>query len=127
PALVLALFTDSLTLPFLPAGVTFALVVAVVYVAIQNFEAVVVVPRVMGGSLNLHPLVIIVGVLAGASLAGALGVILAAPIIASMRVIGQYIYGKLLDKPPFPTAPPREGEQDGGFDGLRRIRRWIMV
>ena len=107
PAALLALFNQSTTLPFLH-GATFVLVVIVAYTLIQNFEAVVVVPRVMGGSLNLHPLVIIVGVLAGASLGGALGIILAAPLIASLRVIGQYIYGKLLDQPIFLDERPRQ-------------------
>ena len=126
PAALLALFTQSSTLPFLH-GATFVLVVIVAYTLIQNFEAMVVVPRVMGGSLNLHPLVIIVGVLAGASLGGALGIILAAPIIASLRVIGLYIYGKLLDEPIFLDERPRQSEPGDGLGGLRRIRDWLVM
>ncbi len=106
PAALLALFSQSSTLPFLE-GPTFAIVVIVAWVAIQNVESILIVPRVMGDSLNLHPVVIIVGVIAGASLAGTLGVILAAPVIASLRVIGQYLYGKLLDRPMFIDPPPR--------------------
>jgi predicted PurR-regulated permease PerM len=111
PAALLALVSQSETLPFL-SGVPFALVVVVVWTVIQNIEALVVVPRVMGDSLDLHPVVVMIGVLLGASLAGALGVILAAPMIASVRVLGQYLYGKLTDTPPFverakaPPAPP---------------------
>lgn len=104
PAALLALSSQSSTLPFLE-GPTFAIVVIIVWTLLQNIEAVILVPRVMGESLNLHPFVVMVGVLAGASLAGALGVILAAPVIASARVIGQYIYGKLTDKDPFPPPP----------------------
>jgi predicted PurR-regulated permease PerM len=107
PALILALASQSATLPFLE-GLSFALAVIVVWTAIQNIEAVILVPRVMGGSLNLHPVVVMIGVLAGASLAGALGIILAAPVIASGRILGQYIYGKLTDRSPFP--PPLPGK-----------------
>ena len=105
PAALLALFSQSSTLPFLE-GPAFAIVVILAWIAIQNIEAIVVVPRVMGDSLDLHPVVIIVGVIAGASLAGTLGVVLAAPVIASLRVIGQYIYGKLLDKQMFVEMEP---------------------
>lgn len=106
PAALLALSAQSATLPFLE-GTAFAIVVIVVWAILQNIEAIVLVPRVMGGSLNLHPFVVIVAVIIGASLAGALGVILAAPAVASLRVLGQYIYGKLLDQDPFPPPKPR--------------------
>ncbi|MBC7812869.1 MAG: AI-2E family transporter [Burkholderiales bacterium] len=104
PAALLALFSQSSTFPFLE-GVSFALAVVVVWTLLQNVEAVILVPRVMGDNLNLHPFVVIVAVIAGASLAGALGVILSAPLVASGRVLLTYIYGKLTDRDPFP--PPR--------------------
>jgi predicted PurR-regulated permease PerM len=103
PAALLAFSSQSTTFPFLGGG-TFALVVILAWSIMQNIEAIILVPRVMGGSLNLHPFVVIVAVLAGASLAGVLGIILAAPVVASLRVFGQYIYGKLMDTDPFPTT-----------------------
>lgn len=106
PAALLALTGHSSTLPFLE-GAPFAIVVIIVWAALQNIEAIILVPRIMGGSLNLHPLAVIVGILAGASLAGVLGIILAAPMVASLRVFGQYIYGKLMDREPFPLRQPR--------------------
>jgi predicted PurR-regulated permease PerM len=106
PAALLALTGHSSTLPFLE-GAPFAIVVIIVWAALQNIEAIILVPRIMGGSLNLHPLAVIVGILAGASLAGVLGIILAAPMVASLRVFGQYIYGKLMDRDPFPLRQPR--------------------
>ncbi|GAB4520133.1 MAG: hypothetical protein OHK0046_29930 [Anaerolineae bacterium] len=101
PAAFLALVSESGTVPFL-SGIPFALVVIVVWTGIQQLESIFLVPRVMGGSLNLHPVVVILAVIAGASLAGALGVILAAPFTASARLLGQYIYGKVFDTDPFP-------------------------
>jgi len=106
PAALLALTSQSSTLPFLE-GVPFAIVVVVAWAALQNIEAIILVPRIMGGSLNLHPFVVIVSIIAGASLAGVLGIILAAPMVASLRVFGQYIYGKLMDRDPFPLRKPR--------------------
>lgn len=103
PAALLALVSQSNTLPFLE-GPTFALVVIIAWTVIQNIESLFIVPRVMGGSLNLHPVVVLIGVLAGASLGGALGVILAAPVIASVRLLGHYVYGKVTDQEVFPTT-----------------------
>jgi predicted PurR-regulated permease PerM len=103
PAVLIALVSESGTFPFL-SGLPFALVVILVWTGIQNLEAIFLVPRVMGGSLNLHPVVVILGVITGASVAGALGIILAAPFIATIRVAGQYLYGKIFDTNPFPQS-----------------------
>jgi predicted PurR-regulated permease PerM len=102
PAVIIALLTQSSTFPFL-SGLPFALIVAGTYVVIQQVESYYMVPRVMGGSLNLHPVVVIIAVVVGASVAGALGIILAAPLTATLRLVGTYIYGKLFDIDPFPT------------------------
>ncbi|MFQ3567829.1 MAG: AI-2E family transporter [Aggregatilineales bacterium] len=108
PAALLALVSPSSTLPFLEGGL-FVVVVIIVYGAIQNIESYILHPRIMGGSLELHPYAVIVAVIIGASLAGAVGVIFAAPALATLRLILGYIYAKLLDRDPFPErryVPP---------------------
>jgi predicted PurR-regulated permease PerM len=107
PAALLALFSTSTTIGGL-GGITFMIMVIVVWFLIQNIQAILVTPRVMGDSLNLHPFVILLAVLAGASFGGALGVILAAPMVATIRLFGQYIYGKLFDTSPFPEPRTEE-------------------
>lgn len=85
----------------------YALLVLGLMIVIQQLENNLLVPRIVGGALDLHPILVIVGVFMGAALAGILGAILAAPIVASLKVLGQYIWRKLFDLPPFPdTAPP---------------------
>lgn len=49
----------------------------------------VVSPRVMGRSMELHPLAAIFGVLAGGEMAGVLGVYLSIPVMASLRIVWQ--------------------------------------
>lgn len=106
PPTILALVSQSATLPFLQGG-GFALVVLLTWVIIQNVVLFVITPRVMGDTLHLHPFVILVAVMGGASVGGALGVILAVPFVASARLFLYYTYGKLTDQNPFP-APSRE-------------------
>ena len=47
----------------------------------------VISPRIMGRSLELHPLAAIFGVLAGGEIAGVLGVYLSIPVMASLRIV----------------------------------------
>jgi HAD superfamily hydrolase (TIGR01549 family) len=98
---LIALTLGSTWLPVSNLG--FALIVLGVYVVLGQFQNLYIVPRVVGRQIDLHPLVIIVGVLAGAELMGILGMLLASPTIASLRVLVGYAFNKLLDQDPFPT------------------------
>ncbi len=91
--------------------------VAVAMIVIQQIENNVLVPRIVGKALDLHPLITMVAVLMGASLAGILGAILAAPVIASIKLLGAYAWRKMLDLPPFAdtleddtTPVPQDGQ-----------------
>jgi len=86
----------------------YALVVLALMAIIQQLENHLLVPRIVGGALDLHPIIVIVGLFIGASLAGILGAILAAPLIASIKVLSQYAWRKLFDLPPFPVDEPFE-------------------
>ncbi len=108
PAVLIALFMGSVYLPL--SNFWFAVLVLGIYVVIQQVENAYLVPRIMGRRMQLHPVVIFVGVLAGGALAGALGVLLAAPAVGSLRVLLTYIYAKLLDQEPFPPLPDEGGE-----------------
>ena len=109
PAVLIAYFQGSTYL--LLSNGWFALLVIGLYVVIQQLENNILVPRIIGRSLNLHPLVVIVGALAGANLAGILGMFLAAPILASLRIVGNYVHSKLLDLEPFPVQEDIEGPE----------------
>ena len=113
PAVLIAYFQGSTRLPL--SNFWFALLVIGLYVIIQQVENNFLVPRIIGRRLNLHPLVVIIGAIAGASLAGILGIFLAAPTLATLRVLARYIYCKLLDLDPFPEEaeePSEPAEQE---------------
>ena len=110
PGVLIAIFLGSSWLPI--PNLWFALVVGLTYFLLQQFENLYLVPQVLGSRVRLHPAVVIIGVLAGFQLGGILGVLLAAPTIASARVLLGYAYGKLFDAEPFsPIAAPRERSQ----------------
>jgi predicted PurR-regulated permease PerM len=86
----------------------YALLILGLMIVIQQLENHLLVPRIVGGALDLHPIIVIVGLFMGASLAGILGAILAAPLIASLKLVGNYAWRKLFDLPPFPDEEPIE-------------------
>jgi predicted PurR-regulated permease PerM len=105
PAVVIAFLQGSTHLTI--SNFWFAVLVIGLYVIIQEVENHYLVPRIIGRSVNLHPVVVLFGVLAGASIAGILGIFLAAPVLATIRVIVQYAHRKMLEVPmlPVPAAP----------------------
>jgi len=104
PAVVVALLNGSSWLPV--SNIWFAVLIIALYIVIQQVENNYLVPRILGEQLDLHPLAVLIAVLAGASLAGVLGIFLAAPVLATVRVLASYAYSKLQDQDPFPPQPP---------------------
>lgn len=101
PALLVAFFNGSSWLPVSNAFLT--LIVLVVYTLVFQLDQVYIIPRFVGRRVQLHPGLVFVASVIGAAQAGVLGVLLAAPIVASARLLGGYIYDKLLDQEPFPS------------------------
>ncbi len=95
PAVFIALFQGSANWAIEPT--IFALIVILVYFAIQQLENHVIVPNVLGASVNLPPVLILAGTIVGASLAGVLGIFLAAPVIATARLFFQFILRNLFE------------------------------
>jgi HAD superfamily hydrolase (TIGR01509 family) len=102
PGVAIAFFLGSSWLPI--PNLWLAAIVLLVYVVIQQFESLYLIPKVIGGRIRLHPAVVIVGVLVGARLGGILGILLAAPTIASAKVLLRYAYRKLLDMDAYPAT-----------------------
>ncbi|MBN1953468.1 MAG: AI-2E family transporter [Anaerolineae bacterium] len=111
PAVLLAFFSGSSWLPL--SNFWFAVLVLGLYLIIQQIEGNILLPRIMGQSLNLHPLIVLVAIIGGGSLAGILGVLIAAPMVATARVLIDYLFCRLTDRDPFPERdkppPPRFG------------------
>jgi len=101
-ASLLAFFVGSTWMP-VPNWV-FMLIVIGLHLVYQQFDLNYLIPRIIGRSVHLPPLVVILGIVTGAVLAGVIGILLAAPTIASARVIGRYVYANLFDLDPFPTS-----------------------
>lgn len=95
--ILVALFQDSTA--FGLTTVQYGLLVTLCVVAVQQIESNIIVPRIIGNSLRLHPVVVLLSVLMGTSLAGVLGAVLAAPVMASAKLVVTYAWYRVLDQP----------------------------
>jgi len=108
PAVVIALISSPVQ----------ALIVAGLFLVAQQIEGNILVPRIMGGSVGVHPLWVLFAVLAGTALYGIVGAIFALPVVAIISATIRYLRGTLIferwDKALVRPAPETDTEADTG-------------
>jgi predicted PurR-regulated permease PerM len=66
--------------------------VGIVFICIQLIDGTLVYPNVVGRQVHLHPLVVILGVAAGGSMAGIVGMLVVIPLISICKVTIEVLY-----------------------------------
>jgi predicted PurR-regulated permease PerM len=115
PAVLVALFFGSVH--FEINHLIFAIIVIVYYALVQLFENQILVPRIMGNAVDLPPLIVLIGIIAGAGAFGILGALLATPVIATGNLVFRFIYARIIESAP----PPPEEEKPGMLESLRNF------
>jgi hypothetical protein len=93
-AVTIAFFQDAT--PFEWTNTTLAIVIGLTYFALRQLEDAFVIPVVIGRIVHLHPLLVLFVLVVGTSLGGILGLILAVPIAAVLKIIISFFYSKLM-------------------------------
>ena len=85
-----------------------------------------ITPRFLGRTLDIHPAAVLVAALFMASLMGLIGIFLAAPVVATIKLLGIYVFRKMFDLDPWPE-PEEEPTQVEfpWFRWSRQFRTWI--
>ncbi len=128
PAVIVALIQGSATLPI--SHLYFAGLVILFYILVQQVENNLIVPRVLGDAVELPPLIVMTGVVVGASAGGILGALLATPVIATGREVLSYIHRKIWNQELIQTesTAPESGTPSSGnwlSSLLAEFQRWI--
>jgi predicted PurR-regulated permease PerM len=89
PAVLVALLSDPIS----------AVWVGLAFLAIQQVENLILVPRIAGQSVKLHPAAVMVVLVIGNELAGLFGMLLAVPVAAIIRDVFKYLYLRVSDLP----------------------------
>ncbi len=100
---LVAYFQDGNYLGLSPLA--FAGLVLLIFVVMQQIQGNILYPRIMGRSLNLHPALLLVGAILMGQWLGFVGVMLAAPLLASAMLLGGYVYARMIDVDPFEAWP----------------------
>ena len=74
---------------------TKGLLAALVYLGIQQLEGNVLTPRIQGQALSVHPIIVLLAVVIGGGLGGLVGVIVAVPTLAVLRVLFDFFRVRL--------------------------------
>jgi predicted PurR-regulated permease PerM len=110
--------------PFGMQALTYMLMVVLTTTVIDWIIDNLVVPRIMAQTLRVHPAAVLVTALIAANLLGILGVVIAAPFLASVMLLGRYTMRKMLDLNPWPpgeTVPA----QPISFEWIARARDYL--
>jgi len=99
---------------------TAAVLTAAAYFTINITDGNVLTPRLQGGALHLHPLVVMLAVLAAGQLFGLLGVLLTLPLLAVLRVVGGFYAARVRTRPA--SAPALERGAPAPPNGARPLR-----
>jgi predicted PurR-regulated permease PerM len=84
-----------------------------------------IAPRIMARTLRVHPAAVLVTALVAANLLGILGVVIAAPVLASAMLLGRYIMRKMLDLDPWPREE-RATVHSNPFEWVTRTRVFLV-
>ncbi len=111
---------------YYPFGLTplaYTIIAIVVALVIDQVFDNLVAPRIMASTLKVHPAFVLIAAIIAANLIGILGIIIAAPLLATLQLVGRYTTRKLLDRDPWPPEedilPPPHVPR-----WLSRIRLW---
>lgn len=92
-AFIMILLTTGLTAPHRLIWVLLFLIL------FRGFQDYIVAPRIMSKQVKLHPLLVILGVLAGGEIAGVAGAFLSVPVMAALRVVYLHLMKRQIQIP----------------------------
>lgn len=100
----------------------FVLLVLISGIILDQIFDNIISPRVYSSALNVHPAAVLVTAIIAANLLGFIGLLLAAPVLATLALFVKYAIRKMLDLDPWPED---EKQEQSGIFTISAIRRWI--
>lgn len=104
-------------------GLTSAIIMLVVVLAVQQIESNVLQPWLMSNAVSLHPVAVVLAVTAGSAVAGIVGAIFAVPLLALVNVTLMYLHGHDMF-PELATDENRPGGPPGSLDEQIAASYW---
>jgi predicted PurR-regulated permease PerM len=86
--------------------------VLLVGILIDQIKDNLVSPRIMAQALKVHPAAVLISAIIAANLIGFIGLLIAAPLLATLTLVGQYTFRKLVDQDPWPESENNPEKKD---------------
>ena len=104
----------------------FTILVIVCALILDQIFDNLVVPRFMGQTLGVHPAAVLVAALIATNLIGIIGLVLAAPVLATLKLLSRYIVRKMFDMDPWLDAEeaPRQMPLPWG-ESIHRLQAFL--
>jgi predicted PurR-regulated permease PerM len=85
----------------------------------------IISPRILSDALKVHPAAVLVAAIVAANLFGFIGVVVAAPILATATLLWKYVMRKMLDLDPWPEVESHQAPPPLGAKLIASIRRFF--
>ena len=105
----------------------YTLLVLIIALVIDQIFDNIVSPRILSDALKVHPAAVLVAAIIAANLFGILGVVVAAPILATATLLWKYTMRKMLDVNPWPEEELHQSPPPLGSRILVPIRRFLRT
>lgn len=104
------------------------LVIGLAFVLDQIFDNLVS-PSILGETLGVHPAAVLLAAIIAASLIGFTGLILAAPVLATLRILGRYVSRKMFNLEVWtePEVLPEKSSQLVLHEFLQKLQRRLKI
>lgn len=103
----------------------YTLLILLIALFIDQIFDNIVSPRILSDALKVHPAAVLVAAIVAANLLGILGVVVAAPILATAALLWKYTMRKMLDLDPWPDEEMHQPPPQHGSRLLVLIRRFL--
>lgn len=107
----------------------YSLLILIIALVIDQIFDNIISPRILSDALKVHPAAVLVAAIVAANLFGLLGVVVAAPILATAALLWKYTMRKMLDLDPWPEQEQRQLPPPGSrfLVSIRRFFRTLSL
>lgn len=99
----------------------FVLLLLVCAIIVDQIFDNLISPRIYSSALNVHPAAVLVTAIIAANFIGFIGLLMAAPVLATLTLFSKYAMRKMLDLPPWPEEEKQEATGAFGFSAITRL------
>ena len=103
----------------------YTLLVLLIALVIDQIFDNIISPRILSDALKVHPAAVLVAAIIAANLFGILGVVVAAPILATATLLWKYTMRKMLDLDPWPEEEQHRQPPSSASRFFASIRRFF--